>query len=298
MLYKFRANMARAVAIAAALVLSTALLAACGGQQGSAGGTQGGGSANAADSGDAASAGGTAAFNGLEEKPVRIATTEEDYQIFNGYPYIELYASKTTRTQIPMGDKLYIAESDIVSENGYYEKDSLSNTVKNLYYPISGLPMLENYGRLIGTYGDIPVIELDRQNDLILARSNSLGNLSVYRCKLVGCTIGWVVDESAIWNQNDLIPIDDPGSLQLTDINGGSRANPVDWEFGETIMANNFQTQADSYVYSVGDERIELSGGDVKIKYGKYTETQFGYDFSKLEPGLYYFEGFGVYKVV
>jgi len=246
----------------------------------------------------------TSAFDALPERPVRVATTEEDYNIFNGY-WVDygFYLTKNTQRRISMGDKLHVDDSGIVSECGYYKMNELGHMVKNLYYSASGLPMLNAYGHLICTYGDIPAIELDRQNDVVMARDDSNGNITAYKCKLVGCTIGWVDSESAIWNQNDLIPVSDPNSLQLIDLNGQPRSTPMDYEFGEELIAEcngqSYQVHADSYVYAIDDTKIEITGGDVKIKYENgLTDVLYGYDLAKLSPGLYYFQDLGIYKII
>lgn len=273
-------------------------MTACGGQQG---GSSNKRSTTASSNGSVTSSEASLITDGLEEKEARTATAD-DYKIFTGFPNTHLYLSDGKKKQIPVGEIIYISTGDYDLEHGYYENDNLSNIVKNLYYPASELPALSEYGRLIGTYGDIPVVEIDRKTDRITGKDKSFGNLKVYRCKLVGCTVGFVDGESAIWNQNDLIFVGDLRNVQLINPNGQICSNPLDWEFGDEVVVEcdgqTYQAHADSYVYSVGDKVAEIVGGDVKVTYGGITDTLHGYDITKLDPGLYYFEGLGVYKVV
>lgn len=283
------------------LLLAGVLMVACSGQQGSVSKTQGDTASTAAVSNAAASSEAIAS-NGLEEKAVRVATTEEDYKIFGGYPDSKLYLTGGKTKQVPVSEKIYVATNDVDSTHGYYMRDNLSNTIKDLYYSASELPALNSYGRLIGTYGDVPVVEIDRKADRISGKGGDRNNLKIHRCKLVGCTVAFVGNENAIWNQNDLISVSDLGDLQFTDPNGRLRSSPMDWEFGEEVVVECngqvYQTQADSYVYFVDDEKTEIAGGDTKVTVNGITDTVYGYDVSKLDPGLYYFEDLGVYKVV
>lgn len=291
------------VVLAVLLVLAGALMAACTGQGGTT--SSGGGDNNTGVSSTGVSTttpGNVSAFDALPEKPVRVATTEEDYRILDGQSFVELYILKNMQQAMPTGNKIYVAESAVFSQYGYYENDSLSNTIRSLYYFVSGPPILTSYGELVGTYGDIPVRELNRQTDAIITRDDSMGDITAYKCKLVGCTIGWVDSESAIWNQNDLISVSDPINLRLADSSGQPRSTPMDYEFGEGLIAEcdgqSYQVTADSYVYAIDDAKIEIAGGNIDVSYGQYVNTVFGYDLSKLEPGLYYFQDLGVYKIV
>ena len=283
------------------LVLTSVMLAACGGQQESSNQAQNSSTASTAVSSDSAAS--EAASGGTKKQEVRIAKTEEDYKIFSGRPETELYLSKGIQQRVSMGDRLYISSNDVVAEYGYYEKDRKSgHTIENIYHPILESSIVGKNDRLVGTYGDIPVVELDRQADKILARDSSNGNLVAHRCELAGCTVAFVDDESVIWNQNDLIPVGDLKNARFVDANGQSRSNPLDWTLGEEVVVEcggqSYPMHTDSYVYSVSDKKTEITGGKVDIKNGNRLDTYYGYDISKLEPGLYYFEGLGVYKVV
>lgn len=291
------------VALAVLLVLAGALMAACTGQGGTT--SSGGGDSNTQVNSTGVSTtapGNVSAFDALPEKPVRVATTEEDYQIISEASLIDLYLIKNMERRVPLGDKLRVAVNNTTSEYGYYDEDRHGNIIKTLYYPISGLSTIEGYGSLIGTYGNVPVVELNRSTDMVFARDNSAGSLTISKCKLVGCTIGWVDDENSIWNQNDLIPVSDPSSLRLVDLSGQPRSTPMDYEFGEELIAEcagqSYQVFADSYVYAIDDAKIEITGGDIDVTSGQYVDTLFGYDFAKLEPGLYYFQDLGIYKIV
>lgn len=283
------------------LVLTSVMLAACGGQQESSNQAQNSSTASTAvSSGSAAS---EVAPGGTKRQEVRIAKTEEDYAVFSGASDAKLNVVKGEKRQVPMGDALHIAKGNVDSEHGYYYTERYyGNTMKALYHPVSGSSILNEDVRLVGTYGDIPVVELDRQTDKILTIDDSNGNLIAYRCELAGCTVAFVDDENAIWNQNDLIPVGDLKNARFVDANGQSRANPLDWTMGEEVVVEcggqSYPMHADSYVYSVGDKKVSITGGEVKVITGNIRETLYGYDISKLEPGLYYFEGLGVYKVV
>ena len=283
------------------LVLTSVMLAACGGQQESSNQAQNSSTASTAvSSGSAAS---EAAPGGTKKQEVRIAKTEEDYAIFREGSSAHINILKGEERRIPMGDAFNIAKGDVVPKYGYYYiENDYGHTVRVVYHPISGMSALNGYGRLIGTYGDIPVVELDRQTDKLLTLDDSNGNLTAYQCKLAGCTVAFVDDENAIWNQNDLIPVGDLKNARFVDANGQSRANPLDWTLGEEVVVEcggqSYPMHADSYVYSVGDKKVSITGGEVKVITGNIRETLYGYDISKLEPGLYYFEGLGVYKVV
>ncbi|MCR5699887.1 MAG: hypothetical protein K6G49_00420 [Candidatus Saccharibacteria bacterium] len=282
------------------LVLTSVMLVACGGQQESSNQAQNSSTASTAvSSGSAAS---EAVPGGTKKQEVRIAGAE-DYKIFSGNPETGINLVIGGKIGVPSGEKIYVGSDDVVAEYGYYDDEGhLGYKMKHLYYPISGLSVLDGYSRLIGTYGDIPVVELNRQADRILARDGSNGNLVAYRCELAGCTVAFVDDENAIWNQNDLIPVGDLKNARFVDANGQSRANPLDWTLGEEVVVEcggqSYPMHADSYVYSVSDKKTEITGGKVDIKNGNRLDTYYGYDISKLEPGLYYFEGLGVYKVV
>ena len=284
------------------LVLTSVMLAACGGQQESSSQAQNSSTASTAVSSDSAAS--EAAPGGTKEQEVRIAKTEEDYAIFGLASSSHIDVLKGEERRIPMGDAPYVAEGDgVIPEYGYYYVENrYGNTVRVIYHPISELLALDGHGRLIGTYGDIPVVELNRQTDKLLTIDDKNSNLIVYRCKLAGCTVAFVDDESAIWNQNDLIPVSGLKNARFVDANGQSRANPLDWTLGEEVIVEcggqSYPMHADSYVYSIDDKKIEIAGGNVKVVHGNFVDKAYGYDISKLEPGLYYFEGLGVYKVV
>lgn len=179
-------------------------------------------------------------------------------------------------------------------------------------------PNRDNLKGLIASFGDVPVISLEKSDQIVGFWNKGLPNLTLQKVEFVGHSV-WMsgqdyieekIHDGSVWSSDQAdakIPVDFGGNKEVLvfDSNGQQVDNIYNLDFGKRYTVSWFQGTQVQKVEATADcsyyRIINLGLSDGSSEYSiPGTLTQEGYatyDLSSVAPGLYYCSGNGIVEI-